>query len=144
MRASTRKYIAADADKLSKLFAELGYPCSTEKITTRLEQLIVHPDYYLLVLENDHQIIGFCGMCKMMFFEHEGYYMRILAFVIDSDYRKHGYGSKLLRDAENFALMQGCNIITLNSGNREERNIAHQFYQSNGYNIKSSGFIKEI
>ncbi|MDQ0270565.1 hypothetical protein [Cytobacillus purgationiresistens] len=38
----------------------------------------------------------------------------------------------------------GAEAIALNSGNREERKAAHQFYKDNGYEIKSSGFVKKL
>lgn len=133
-----------DASNLVKLFDDLGYPSTSQQIYSRLKNLLLHPDYFILVLEADKKIIGLCGLCKMMFFEHDDYYMRILAFVIDNNYRNQGYGKKLLKESEKFSINQSCSIITLNSGNRTERINAHKFYTSNGYSSKSTGFTKKI
>ena len=50
----------------------------------------------------------------------------------------------LLNESEMLATQLGCKAITLNSGNREERDSAHSFYKSNGFENKSSGFSKSI
>ncbi len=70
--------------------------------------------------------------------------MRLLAFVINSNYREEGYGTLLLKESEILATQLGCKAITLNSGNREERDNAHSFYKNNGFENKSSGFSKSI
>ncbi|MFD2444155.1 GNAT family N-acetyltransferase [Bacillus sp. CGMCC 1.16607] len=66
------------------------------------------------------------------------------AFVVDSAYRGKGVGRKLLQEAESWAVEQGAIEIGLNSGNREERKIAHQFYFNMGYEGKSTGFSKKF
>ncbi len=68
--------------------------------------------------------------------------MRLLAFVIHSDSRRKGYGKKLLKASENYALKRDCVALTMNSGNRDERSGAHHFYLDNGYEMKSLGFTK--
>lgn len=70
--------------------------------------------------------------------------MRLLAFVINSNHREEGYGTLLLKESEILATQLGCKAITLNSGNREERDKAHSFYKNNGFENKSSGFSKSI
>ena len=42
------------------------------------------------------------------------------------------------------ATQLGCKAITLNSGNRTERDNAHKFYKRNGFDNKSSGFSKNL
>ncbi|KAA1037588.1 GNAT family N-acetyltransferase [Macrococcus equipercicus] len=142
MEITIREFNTTDSRKLDRLFTELGYPTTNKELSVRLDKLMNHKDYFALVVEHNQRIIGFCGMCRMMFFERDGNYMRILAFIIDSEYRNKGIGSRLLIEAEKFSQTKHCTVITLNSGNREERNIAHQFYISNDYILKSSGFVK--
>lgn len=50
----------------------------------------------------------------------------------------------LLNESEMLATQLGCKAITLNSGNRTERDNAHKFYKRNGFENKSSGFAKSI
>ncbi|CAM3961268.1 GNAT family N-acetyltransferase [Staphylococcus xylosus] len=130
--------------ELLVLYEDLGYPTITEDLVNRLKKICSHEDYYLLLLIKDDVIIGLSGLCKMMFYEKKGEYMRLLAFVINSNYRGKGYGRLLLKESEMLATQLGCKAITLNSGNREERDSAHSFYKSNGFENKSSGFSKSI
>ncbi|MEB7780790.1 GNAT family N-acetyltransferase [Mammaliicoccus fleurettii] len=131
-------------NELLELYGDLGYPTTAENLLDRLMKIFNHADYYLLLLIKDDVIIGLSGMCKMLFYEKDGEYMRILAFVINSKYRDKGCGSHLLKVSEMLATQLGCKAITLNSGNREERDNAHRFYKSNGFENKSSGFSKGL
>ncbi|MGW7887951.1 GNAT family N-acetyltransferase [Staphylococcus xylosus] len=130
--------------ELLVLYEDLGYPTITENLVNRLKKIYSHEDYYLLLLIKGDVIIGLSGMCKMMFYEKNGEYMRLLAFVINSNYREKGYGTLLLKESEILATQLGCEAITLNSGNREERDNAHSFYKSNGFENKSFGFSKNL
>ncbi len=143
-RIMIRNYSLDDAPQLVKLYSDLGYPSDEKSIKNRLEKLLEHPDYYMLVLLQENKVVGFCGFCKMYMFESDQSYIRILAFVIDSDYRGKKYGSKLLQAIEEIAIEMNVPIVTFNSGNRSERDIAHHFYKNNGYLVKSSGFIKKL
>ncbi|MEB7830995.1 GNAT family N-acetyltransferase [Staphylococcus xylosus] len=131
-------------DELLVLYEDLGYPTIAKDLSIRLNNIFNHQDYYLLLLVKDNVIIGLSGMCKMMFYEKNGEYMRLLAFVINSNYREKGYGTFLLKESEILATQLGCEAITLNSGNREERDNAHSFYKSNGFENKSFGFSKNL
>lgn len=130
--------------ELLVLYEDLGYPTITEDLVNRLKKIYSHEDYYLLLLIKDDVIIGLSGMCKMLFYEKNAEYMRLLAFVINSNYREKGYGTLLLKESEILATQLGCEAITLNSGNKEERDIAHSFYKGNGFESKSSGFSKSL
>ncbi|WP_210133723.1 GNAT family N-acetyltransferase [Staphylococcus sp. GDY8P131P] len=130
--------------ELLVLYEDLGYPTITEDLVNRLKKIYSHEDYYLLLLIKNDVIIGLSGMCKMMFYEKNGEYIRLLAFVINSNYREKGYGTLLLKESEILATQLGCEAITLNSGDREERDNAHSFYKSNGFENKSLGFSKNL
>lgn len=139
-----RKYKSTDAPQLVKLYSDLGYPSDEKSIKNRLEKLSEHTDYHMLVLLQENKVVGLSGFCKMYMFESDQSYIRILAFVIDSDYRGNKYGSRLLQATEEIAIQLNAPIVTFNSGNRSERDIAHHFYKNNGYHVKSSGFIKKL
>ncbi|MDW8553077.1 GNAT family N-acetyltransferase [Staphylococcus nepalensis] len=147
MTIEARLFEEQDFNKINELLAlyeDLGYPTIAEDLINRLKKIYSHEDYHLLLLIKDEVIIGLSGMCKMMFYEKNGEYMRLLAFVINSNYREKGYGTLLLKESEMLATQLGCKAITLNSGNREERDNAHSFYKSNGFENKSSGFSKNL
>ncbi|MFT3658491.1 GNAT family N-acetyltransferase [Staphylococcus ureilyticus] len=147
MNVETRLFDERDLNKIDELlvlYEDLGYPTIAEDLVNRLNKIYSHEDYYLLLLIKDDVIIGLSGMCKMLFYEKNGEYMRLLAFVINSSYRGKGYGTLLIKESEMLAIQLGCKTITLNSGKREERDNAYSFYKSNGFENKSLGFSKQI
>lgn len=144
MTIEVREVLPTDYIDLVELMSELGYPTTLVDLTERFETIQKHEDYQSLVAVKDNQIIGFAGLCKAFTFEFSGLYVRLLAFVVSSKQRKQGVGTKLLKACEEWALQQGAVAITLNSGNREERQTAHFFYKSNGYEGKSTGFLKNL
>jgi GNAT superfamily N-acetyltransferase len=84
------------------------------------------------------------GLCTGILYNKDGLYARIIAFVVDSNYRNKGIGKLLIKEAERWARNQGADSIALNSGNRPERKDAHQFYKRMGYVEKSIGFAKSL
>lgn len=147
MTIEIRLFEEQDLNKINELlvlYEELGYPTIAENLFDRLKKIYSHEDYYLLLLIKGDVIIGLSGMCKMMFYEKNGEYIRLLAFVINSNYREKGYGTLLLKESEILATELGCKTITLNSGSSEERDNAHSFYKSNGFENKSFGFSKGL
>lgn len=144
MTTEIRAIQQIDFKNIVELMSELGYPIKLEELTNRLDLLQKHVDYEVLVVVKNNQVIGFAGVYKAIAFEFTGLYVRIAAFVISSKYRKQGIGTKLLKTCEEWAIEQGAVAITLNSGNREERQAAHTFYADNGYECKSTGFSKNI
>ncbi|MFC5602010.1 GNAT family N-acetyltransferase [Sporosarcina koreensis] len=144
MTIEIRTIQPTDFNDLVELMSELGYPTTLDELTQRLELIRKHIDYEGLVAVKNNQVIGFAGVCKALAFEFTGIYVRITAFVVSSKQRKQGIGTMLLKACEEWAVQKGAIAITLNSGNREERQAAHVFYTSNGYVGKSTGFSKSI
>lgn len=147
MTIKVRLFEENDFNKFKELlilFNDLGYSTTHAELLSRLKKIYHHEDYYMLLLIKDNEIIGLSGMCKMLFYEYSGQYMRILAFVINSNSKRKGYGSLLLNESEKLALQLGCKAITLNSGNRNDRQDAHNFYENNGFEKKSFGFSKTL
>lgn len=144
MTIEIRAIQQTDLIDVVELMRELGYPTTREELSKRFELLQNHIDYETLVVVQNNQVIGFAGLCKALAFEFTGIYVRIIAFVVNSKQRQQGIGTKLLKACEEWAIQQGAVAITLNSGNREERQAAHYFYSSNGYAGKSTGFSKKL
>ena len=84
------------------------------------------------------------GLQKSYNYEKTGIHVLIVALVVQSDFRGKGIGKHLLAEAEHWAKNQGAVSISLNSGNRTEREAAHLFYQRFGFTPKSTGFVKII
>lgn len=133
-----------DVPDLVSLMEQLGYPTSVDKFKLRFNAIVANPSYHTLVAELDGKIVGMAGLCTGLSYEYDGFYVRIVAFVVDLNYRRNGIGEKLIQQAESWARDQGAIVIALNSGNREERKGAHQFYLKMGYEVKSIGFGKSL
>jgi len=139
-----RDALVEDIEALTLLMADLGYPTSVTDMKARFESIAAHPDYKTIVAVLDNEVVGMAGLCKGIYYEMNGTYMRILAFVVKQDYRNMGIGRQLIAVAENWAVEQGLNIVIINSGNRDERLASHAFYHEMGYAIKSLGFVKKL
>ncbi|MBD5798733.1 GNAT family N-acetyltransferase [Bacillus pseudomycoides] len=139
-----RKARLDDVHDLAMLMKHLGYPTTIEKMKVRLQNIFSHPDYYTLVAEENERVIGMIGLCTGILYTEDGIYARIIALVVDEEFRNQGIGKSLIEAAEKWAMEQGIDSICLNSGNREERHHAHQFYKCMGYVEKSTGFVKRF
>ena len=135
---------SSDFAALTELMNELGYHTTIDEMIARLENIQNHMDYKTFIATNDSQILGMVGMMKNYSYEQNGIYVRVLALVTRSQFRQRGIGKKLMDAAENWAKELGAVKVLLNCGNREERSTAHLFYKKIGYQIKSSGFIKNL
>ena len=133
-----------DSRGLTDLTVQLGYTSTVESMKARFNNIQQHPDYYTLIADYNGKIIGMIGLSKSYYYEVDGFYVRILALVVDSNHRNQGIGKKLIEDAENWARKAGAVGISLNSGKRPERMEAHQFYKNRGYREKSIGFVKSL
>ncbi|ENH96047.1 histone acetyltransferase HPA2 [Gracilibacillus halophilus YIM-C55.5] len=133
-----------DVPDLVLLMEQLGYPTSIDKFKIRLKTITANLNYHTLVAEMDGKIVGMAGLCTGLFYEYDGSYVQIVAFVVDIDYRRKGIGKKLIKEVECWAKNQGAITVSINSGNRKEREAAHHFYTSMGYEAKSIGFNKSL
>ena len=139
-----RALTESDIGRLTDLLLQLGYPSNIGTLKNRFEKIRQHPDYQTLVAEYDGKVVGMIGLSKSYYYELDGFYVRILALIVDSDYRNQGIGKKLIDDAEKWARTIGASGISLNTGNRPERLATHRFYKNRGYNEKSIGFVKSL
>ena len=133
-----------DIFALTELMNELGYDTTIDEMKIRFTSIQNHDDYKTFIATSNTQVVGMVGMTKNYFYEQNGIYIRVVALVINYGFRQNGIGRKLMEASENWAREVGADTILLNCGNREERTIARQFYQTLGYQIKSSGFIKKL
>ncbi len=133
-----------DIPSLTVLMDQLGYPVTEEDFHTRFNALQEHSDYQMYVAESDGEIVGTIGLIKELRFERDGMHVRVGALVVDDRYRGSGIGRALLLAAEGWAGTVGAHALTLNSGNREERTGAHEFYRHLGFTGTSTGFVKRL
>ncbi len=133
-----------DIAALTILMNDLSYPTTFAEMQVRYKAIAIHPDYKTILAVLDDEIVGMAGLHKGNFYEKNGMYLRVLAFVVKKNARNRGIGQILIKASENWAVEQGLNSVIINSGNRDDRKAAHVFYQKMGYEIKSSGFVKQL
>jgi GNAT superfamily N-acetyltransferase len=131
-----------DFPAMQPLLAQLGYPSNVEAVQARFEHLCTLRDYDAFVAEENEAIVGMVGFIKQFAFEMDGPFVRIQALVVDEGHRNKGVAQALMEKVEMWARAQQCVVLTLNSGNRPEREAAHTFYRKLGFVGKSTGFSK--
>ncbi len=131
----------ADLADLTSLMSELGYEANESEVTSRLSKLSSNPDYHTLVAVMDNQVVGLLGLHIGLAYEFNDCYGRVICLVVNHQYRKNGIGQQLMARAREIVIGEGGSTITLNSGNRTEREDAHKFYLKHGFTAKSTGFV---
>ncbi|MDQ0188187.1 GNAT family N-acetyltransferase [Cytobacillus sp. FSL W7-1323] len=139
-----RKATSNDIKELASLMEQLGYQTSIEQMRVRFNNIEATTNHYTLVAIYKEKIVGMVGFHTGVLYNKDGIYARVIAFVVDSKFRNKGIGRRLLTEAESIAINSGADGIGLNSGNRTERDNAHQFYKNMGYEAKSIGFVKAL
>ncbi|WP_149427403.1 MULTISPECIES: GNAT family N-acetyltransferase [Exiguobacterium] len=139
-----RSWTTDDLPQLVGLMTQLGYPACEDVLHERFSRVTRHPDYDLLVLEDDDILLGCVGLFQAQAFEHDTTYVRIVAFVVNAKHRRRGIGRHLIQAAEDWAHARGATAVLLNSGNRPEREAAHHFYQAMGYSVTSTSYSKSL
>ncbi|MHA6252777.1 GNAT family N-acetyltransferase [Oceanobacillus sp. CAU 1775] len=139
-----RKAVQKDISQLAVLMGELGYPTTTEEMEHRFSKINSSSYYNTLVAEKEGVLVGMIGMILGYHYEKNENYVRIVAFVVDSNHRKQGIGEKLIGKAEEWAREHGANRLVLNSGNRSERDDSHQYYVRRGFEGSATGFYKAL
>jgi GNAT superfamily N-acetyltransferase len=139
-----RDAVPADIETITQLMADMSYPTSLADMQARMEAIFAHPDYKTILAVYNDEVVGLAGLQKGLYYEKNGNYLRVLAFVVKETARNLHVGRTLVKAWEDYAAEQGLRTILVNSGNRDDRKIAHAFYHKMGYEIKSSGFAKSV
>jgi GNAT superfamily N-acetyltransferase len=141
---SIREFQLTDLEELTDLTSQLGYATTVQQMTARMNDIMKHTNYWTFVALANDKVVGYIGLNKNYSWEQDGEHLRVQALVVDYSYRKLGVGKKLMDSAEQFARQNNIGVILLNCGNREERQAAHRFYASIGFNSKSTGYVKRL
>jgi GNAT superfamily N-acetyltransferase len=132
-----------DAHAVAALAKQLGYDAAPDAVADRLTRLVGRRDQQFLVADEGGRAVGWIHMLVNECVEAEAFVV-IGGLVVDRAYRKQGIGRRLLAEAEDWAVLQGCSVVRLSSS--ATRTEAHAFYQRVGYtNIKTQySFAKPV
>ena len=131
----------ADAPTLVKLMRLLDHDVDEKGVRKRITQL-TRDKIPPLVATLDKQVIGLCGIHRMVTVHRDKPVGRVTIIVVDEDHRREGIG-KLLHDAAEDRLGKlGCGLIEATSNDR--LTAAHGFYRHVGYERTSIRFAKKL
>ncbi len=97
--------------------------------------------YRMFVGEVAKDVVGVIGVIANHNL-HDGFVTYIEHVVVDKQYRGHGYGSELIRFAEDRAREEGCYLIELDTDIGAER--AAKLYESSGYQKSGDYYFKQL
>jgi len=99
-------------------------------------------NYYLLVAKENDKIIGtVLGIVCYSIPLVGTPFMVVEDVVVKEEFRQKGVGKMLFEEIDKIAKMNNCGYTILVSG--EKREIAHKFYEKQGYADKVKGFRKK-
>jgi len=133
---------AVDVPSLVDLLSELGYPLSSADLAGRLSHAASNPNAAVFVAESDGAVCGLIGVQVGEFVHTLRPYGHITGFVVSSERRSQGIGSKLLDHAEAWLREREVrDVFVLAAFHREG---AHRFYTSRGYTATGYRFVKTL
>jgi ribosomal protein S18 acetylase RimI-like enzyme len=131
-----------DAAALAQLMCELGYETTKSEMQMRVERIGADNRYRTFVAVRDGKVCGIIGTVTSLSYEHNDPGGRILALAVLSTMRRCGIGRALIAAAEKDFAQRGIRRIALNTSlNRED---AHTFYESLGYERNGWRFVKQL
>ncbi|WP_394219684.1 GNAT family N-acetyltransferase [Halobacillus trueperi] len=133
-----------DAEGFVPLMDALGYPSSKEAMENRLQNILSQKHYQTFVYEANDQLLGMIGMTFCEAYHTDDPHVRVIAFVVHESEQGKGLGKILMQKAVEWAINQGAKSIMLNSGNRAEREKAHEIYHSFGFEGRATGFYRRL
>jgi ribosomal protein S18 acetylase RimI-like enzyme len=133
---------AVDVSSLVDLLSELGYPLSSADLAGRLSHAASNPNVAVFVAESDGAVCGLIGVQIGEFVHTLRPYGHITGFVVSSEQRSQGIGSKLLDHAEAWLRERGVgDVFVLAAFHRQG---AHRFYAARGYQMTGYRFVKTL
>lgn len=133
---------AEDADELTELIGQLGYPTEPAAVVRRLERLGATGVDRVLVAEDDGRIVGLVGIHVSRSLEYDRDAAKISAIVVDESRRGTGVGRALVDAADAEARTRGCEVLWLTTA--ERRAGAHAFYRALGFEETGRRFTRPL
>jgi GNAT superfamily N-acetyltransferase len=130
VQAKIRDAQVTDAGEMARLAGELGYPMSSAEMARRLAVLLPDRRHHVAVVASEDRLLGWAHV-EHRFSLEGGDRAELMGLVVDSSFRRQGWGKALLAVAESWALAQALSSLTVRSN--VARHSSHPFYESFGY-----------
>ena len=131
-----------DAATLAQLMCELGYRTTTSAMQMRLQRIVTDERLRTFVAVCDGKVCGMISTLTYPSIERDDFSGRIVALVINSTMRRRGIGRALIVTAEKDFAQREISRVALNT--RLDREDAHKFYESLGYERNGWRFVKQL
>lgn len=141
MGLTIRDAEARDADAISALLGQLGYPATAEALPPRLERLQIVGDR-VVVADLDGAVVGLAQLHVSPTLEYERPAAKLAALVVDASHRGEGVGRALVEAMEAEARARRCELLFLTTAARRED--AHEFYLRVGLEETGKRFAKSL
>lgn len=131
-----REAIAKDAEALTRLSEQLGYPTTPAAIRQHLEQMPAEQNVVYVAECSNAGVVGWIHVHLVQLVQAD-LHAEIGGLVVDDNYRGGGVGRRLVQQIEEWSSKRGCKSVYVRSN--AIRKQAHVFYQKIGYShIKTS------
>ena len=142
-KITTRQANIEDFKKVFNLLKELwpNYDLDIKVVKHIFSEGLASDQIYYFVAQKNNEIIGFVSLSITNSLQY-GKIATIDEVIVTKKYRRQGVGKNMLNCVESFAKKIHCKNIDLHSGLLRKK--AHIFYKSNGFEIVSHYFFKNI
>jgi predicted N-acetyltransferase YhbS len=127
---SIRQMDETDAEAVTELARELGYPNEIEMIRQRIKTIGLADLLLVAVDSARNQVVGFVQAHRVWVIE-VGFRVEILGLVVSAKTRRGGIGRRLVAEVESWAGSVGAEAVVVRSNT--ERTESHIFYPATGY-----------
>lgn len=140
-----RRLHPEDAPSVTRLLDQLGYPADEADVRRRIEAWLGDERGAAFGAILADRLVGCAAIHVVPFFERPGSRARLVALVVDVEFRRHGIGRMLVKRACEFARQRGAVEIEVTS--RRTRADADRFYTDLGFadvSGRSRRYIAEV
>ena len=138
-----RPAVASDAQALSELLTQLGYPSSVSEVTGRLDALAAFPRAVAFVAINGYgEVVGLVTGQLFPSIHDNQPVAWLTTLVVLEDARGAGIGSSLVKHIEEWATQNGARRLAVTSATHREA--AHVFYEKRDYERTGVRFGKRL
>jgi GNAT superfamily N-acetyltransferase len=140
-----RRAVPGDAQAITPLLGELGYPTSAEAVAARFARLDGSendPAWVAVDSHDEEALLGFAAGHLFWLYELDRPVTELTALVVAEQHRGTGSGRALVAAFEEWAVAAGSCRATVASSVR--RTGAHAFYERLGYGQRAKKFDKPL
>lgn len=142
MAATIREARDDDAEAISELLAELGYPSDAAAVLRRIANMRTDGNQWTVLAEVEGQVVGMATIVVRHVINRDEPFGRLASVVVREGWRSSGIGAALLAKTEEICRAAGCSAIEVTSAERRTR--AHSFYERHGFEERPRRFIKQL